>query len=313
MEPIVQLSTQTGVIWDWRVATDLFLGGVGVGAFLFSFMLSGFADKKYLPLARTGAAIAPAAVVIGLALLFWKLGFRENAMQIGFNIASTSIMWWGAYLQGLFVVLATILAFRGLSSGTAPLGWVTALLAIAVGIYHGLLFSVVASHPVWASSSMVIGSALLFVMTGIAATLVVHVLRSRATAEGDFESYISGLKPIGYVLLGTILLMLVNLLAWWADLRFGSSQSQEALAQALSQYGALIGVVGIGLGLIVPLILGVWVIRGTGAIDPEGSRKRASTAAIACVLLLIGGFAIRYSVILGGQVEPSIATMAILS
>ena len=112
MDPNLTYNIYTGVIWDWRVATDLFAGGVGVGAFLFAFALWRFGGEGQRKLAQTASVIAPIAVSFGLLLLFWKLGNRLNAYQLGLNIAPTSTMWWGAFIQGAFVALSVVFAYR---------------------------------------------------------------------------------------------------------------------------------------------------------------------------------------------------------
>ena len=106
MESTFLYNIQDAVIWDWRVATDLFVGGIGVGAFLFSFALWRFGGEAYRGLARTAAVITPVMVSLGLLLLFWKLGNRWIAYQMMLNVSPTSMMWWGASVQGVFVALA---------------------------------------------------------------------------------------------------------------------------------------------------------------------------------------------------------------
>ena len=47
------------IIWDWRVATDLFFGGMGVGAFLFAVMVDWRYEGKYKRICQTAAWVAP--------------------------------------------------------------------------------------------------------------------------------------------------------------------------------------------------------------------------------------------------------------
>jgi protein NrfD len=317
MDPTIAFNPQHGLIWDWRVALDLFLGGVGVGAFLLAWALSRFGEKRYAALAQTAAVIAPIAVVAGLSLLFWKLGMKSNVMSMILNVSPGSVMWWGGSIQGLFVAVAALFAVRlALPStnilgaiSTPLLGAVGAVLAVIVGVYHGLLLATVASHPVWANASGIVGSVLLFVITGVAAALLAHMLRRAMTGmpaeEGDAASYAAGLKPVGYVLIGAIALMLVNLFAWYMSLRFGPAPAREALATGLESYGGLIGGVGVVLGLLVPLALAIWAV---GAIR-EG-KSVAPAMALASLLLLVGGFAIRFSVVLGGQAATLVPVLS---
>jgi len=321
MEPTVFYTTQIGEIWDWRVATDLFLGGVGVGAFLLAFALWRFGAPRYRALAQTAAVIAPIAVAMGLSLLFWKLGYKIHAYQMGLNIASTSVMWWGAMIQGAFVALSAIFAFRllfpdvelvpAVSAGLVSI--VAVPFAAIIGIYHGALLATITSHAVWATGPMVIASVLLFVLTGASVALLFHMLR-RAVAgegfeEGDQAGFFMGLRPLGGVMMGAAALLLVTLLAWWIDLRFGPVRAREALSALLGEYGMLLGGVGVALGLILPLLLGGWA-----ALQARDSGKPPVAAlALACLLLVIGGYAIRYSVVLGAQIAPQAASLATLS
>lgn len=322
MEPSVVYNIQPGVIWDWRVATDLFLGGVGVGSFLLAYVLNRFAGPAYRGLAQTAAVIAPVAVSVGLMLLFWKLGYKLHAYQMGLNIAPTSTMWWGAMIQGAFVALSALYAWRLLAPrstllaflSTPLVGAVGAVLAIVIGVYHGFLLATITSHPVWATGAMVMASVVLFSVTGPSAAVVLHTLRRgmgmTASDEPDPVAYGGALRPLGLALIGGTLLLLLTMVAWWADLRFGTAAGRTALASLLSHYGWLVGIVGIGLGAVVPFAL-----LASATLGRSGTAAAPSPAliALACLLILIGGYAIRYAAVLGGQVPPPAATFGNLS
>lgn len=320
MQPTIVYNVYTGLIWDWRVATDLFLGGVGVGAFLLAFVLWRFAAPAYRGLAQTAAVIAPVAVSMGLLLLFWKLGYKMHAYQMGLNFAPTSVMWWGAMIQGLFVALAAVFAFRLLFPtvnildflSAERVGWVAAPVALIVGVYHGFLLATVTSHPVWATGAMVMASVTLFAVTGPAAAVLVHSLRRGVglgvAQEQDVALWPARLRPVAQGLIVGTLLVVVALIAWWADLRFGTIRGREALSALLSHYGMLLGVVGVLLGLLLPAALLGWFGLRRGDGGPS-----AVVVATACVLILIGGFTVRYTAVLGGQIPPAPATLATLN
>lgn len=311
--------TQSGIIWDSRVAWDLSLGGLGVGAFLLAFTLWCLADRRHRPLAQTAAVIAPIAVAIGLILLFSKLGYKFHVYQMGLNLAPTSIMWWGALIQGAFVALSAIFAFRLLFPDISLLdwlsarlvGWVAVPLALLTGLYHGVLLAVIPSHPLWATGQMVITSVLLFMITGVAAALLFHMIRTAILGarpdEAPFNDYWKGLRPLTLIMLMSMALLLVALLAWWMDLRFGTTGDQEALAAALASYGTLITLAIVS--LIVALALCVAILLA----NLRGRSFPAFATAILCVLMLGGGFAIRFAAVLGGQMGSSISTLATLS
>lgn len=319
MDTELILTLQRGLIWDERVVGDLFLGGVGVGAFLFAFLLWRFAEERYLPLVKVAATIAPVSVSAGLGLLFWKLGNKLNVHQMMLNISPTSVMWWGAIIQGAFVALSALFAFRllfpqvslprVLSASVA--GFLGVPFAVAVGIYHGLLLAVLTSHPLWASGLMIVTSVLLFTVTGVAASVLVYLaLRAAVRLEtGPSDIFAQGLKPVAKVLIASAALLVVTLFAWWVDLRFGSVPARLALQAMLSEYGIVLAVFGLGFGLLLPIVIGVLLLPHFGA----GRTPSAALVGIACLLLLVGGFTIRYAAVIGGQLPTPLSVMATLS
>lgn len=314
MDPVVVYNVQSGPIWDWRVAFDLFAGGVGVGAFLFAVALARYGHRRYRRLAQTAAVVAPFLVILGLLFLFWKLGNKLNVYQLAANLAPTSLMWWGFLLQSALVVLGLVYAWqwRDLTASEQRnrLGLVVAVIALLVGIYHGFLLAALTSHPLWASGSTVLMAMLAFVTTGIAGALLAHVVRMQMTGysgeEQDLAEYVDGLGPVRNTLAIALVLILVNVFLWWVDLAFGSLHSRQALEAALAAYASLFLVFGIGLGVIVPLILLAGSYSKTHIAVPG---RVLSRLGLASLLILVGGFVIRYVVVLGGQVALPAATL----
>lgn len=313
MDPEIVYNIQAGPIWDWRVAVDLFAGGVGVGAFLFAILLSRFGEQRYMRLAQTAAIIAPFLVMLGLFFLFWKVGNKTNVYQMGINLAPSSLMWWGFLVQSALVGLGLIYAWlwrdRAPNATRDSLGLLVGVLALLVGIYHGLLLAVLTSHPIWASGSMVLMAILAFMTTGIAAALLAHLVRmsvaGRSSEEGELAGYLEGLGTVRTVLLVALALMLVNFFLWWVDLSYGSLQSRQALAAAWSAYGPLLLQIGIGLGLAVPLVL---IAGFYGRAPIKRPALTLSVVGLSSLLVLVGGFAMRYAVVLGGQVPLPLST-----
>ncbi len=60
--------------WDIRVTIDLFLGGIGIGAFLLSVLATLYNRERYFSTVRLAAIIAPISVGLGLLVLIFKLG-----------------------------------------------------------------------------------------------------------------------------------------------------------------------------------------------------------------------------------------------
>ena len=125
--------------------------------------------------------------------------------------------------------------------------------------------------------------------------------------EQDLATYVNGLRPVRNTLAIALVLILVNVFLWWVDLAFGSLQSRQALEAALSAYGSTFAVFGIGLGVIVPLVLLAWFFGKAPITQPA---KTLSMIGLASLLILVGGFYIRYVEVLGGQIALPIATLS---
>ncbi len=85
--------------WDIRVTIDLFLGGLGVGAFLVSILLSFYDWEKHLNAIKIGAYTAPIAVGVGLLVLVTKLGVPLKFITTFWHINLKSVMSMGVFLQ----------------------------------------------------------------------------------------------------------------------------------------------------------------------------------------------------------------------
>lgn len=276
------------VIWDVRLPIDLFLGGVGVGAFLLAIVLSRY-DKEYKDIVKVGAYLAPVSVLVGILIMATEVG-QPGRMLTGFwfrtNFASA--FGWGGWLQGIFIALSAAYAwllYKGGDEGTRRMvGYAGAVFAIAVGAYHGLLLSLVeTTRPVWNAVVPVlfITSAL---TTGVAAVMLIAAVK---TAALDAVKKLAGV--LGVLLGIQAFLLLVYLL----------SLARNDSAEAVLGMQALISgsfAMAFWLGAV---LLGVLVPLGALAVSKSSSALR-----IATVLVLLGGFALRYTVMMAGMDVP---------
>jgi formate-dependent nitrite reductase membrane component NrfD len=225
------------------------------------------------------------------------------------NVAPTSIMWWGFLLQSALVFLGLIYAWQWRNvdhhSGHWLLGACVGILALMVGIYHGLLLGALTSRPMWANGSMVVLSMAAFLSTGIAGTLLANQLRGASSAVAGSSDYQSSMRPVTILLAVSLIFVLIAIGNSWVGLKFGSLASQQALSTAAGVYGPIFLFLGVGVGSILPFFLlapAVW--RGSGR------DISLPVIALACLLILVGGFATRYVVVLGAQLPPPIATLS---
>ncbi len=310
--------TFPGPRWDWRVAADLFFGGAGVGAFLFAVGVDEWFKGKYRRICRTAALLAPLLIAVGLVLLMLKLGRPFRTYQSLLNVNLASPLWWGSIFQPLLVGGAVLYAWmwhrehEG-DDGAARrwLGRAFTPLAVIVGTYHGLVLGVNVSRPLWNTGPAVVAAMLAFASTGIAAVMLVHLIRMKIAGRLDdlehVANFLDNMRVIRNLLVTVLVLQLGTCMLWWLSLKFGALGDQQALAAANEAYGPMFWWLGIGLGLILPLAIGAYVV-----IRGESAHRRLQVAAIltTSAFILVGGFFFRLAVVLGGQVDLPVRTLS---
>ncbi len=316
METSLIYETQAGPFWDWKVAVDLFLGGAGIGAFLMAVGLNTFFHGRFPRLCQTAAWLSPILVVGGFLFLLLKIGRPHHLLLVFTNFSPLSPLWWGGIFQTVFVVGCILYAWKWLDSKKGSersrvLGWALSPLAVIVGAYHGMLLSMIMARPLWNTGPTVVAAVVGFATTGIAAVMLVHLVRmklaGRLTDEEHVAGFLDKMIPVRHLLVAGLVIQLITFFLWWLSLRFGDLQDTQALSAANEAFGPMFWWLGIGLGLILPLILG-----GIATLRGWDTRRSLQVHAIAwtSAMILVGGFFFRLSVVLGGQIALPIPTLS---
>jgi protein NrfD len=298
---------QSGPFWDWRVALDLFLGGMGVGALLFAVLLDEAFKGKYRRICQTAAWLSPLFVAAGLLLVMWKLGRPFHLFLAYTNFNPTAPLWWGGVFQPLLVVGAIVYAFKWIRPGPHDpvrrwAGRLLAPLALIVGVYHGMLLSVMVARPLWIAGPTVVAALLGFASTGIAVVMLVHLFRmkvaGRLADEAHVAEFLDDMRGVRNILVAVLVIQFGTCFLWWLGLEFGGLRHQQALAVANATYGPMFWWLGLGLGLILPLGLGaIAVLRHEAA----HRHMQVTMIGLTSALILVGGYFVRLALVLGGQ------------
>jgi formate-dependent nitrite reductase membrane component NrfD len=224
----------------------------------------------------------------------------------------------GTWLLTVFIAVSIPYAYTFWSRDAAPgdrydalrktLAWISVPLGVAVAVYTGILLGAMPSRPFWNSPIL----ALLFLMsslsTGVAAIVLVRAIlhRRRFDTEAEAEYHNSGyLLTASDTLLIGFELMVIFLFIMFAYLTVG--RVQEAMSVILLG-GSLaplfwLGVVVIGLAIPVAIEL-VYVLPRLlyhkVYVAPFGVELAVPVA------VLIGGFLLRYVVVVAGQITGPI-------
>ena len=273
--------------WEMYIVWYFFLGGIAGGAYFAAAIADNFGGRRDREIARIGYFIAfPLALICG-ALLILDLGTPSrflNMLRMFKFWNPMSIGSWGLGAFGAFAFLSAVLSLGdsearlALRRNVAKVGRVFGFFLAA---YTGVLLSTTA-QPIWGDSRLM-GALFLAsgASTGLASIAVVSYFKGANLGESwsKLKKADSFAMVVELVLLFALVLMLGPAADPVTKGRF-----------ALPFWGGLVA-----LGLVVPLALS-FVKAGAGK-----ERTAGGTLAIASVLVLIGGFLLRYVIIMAGQ------------
>ncbi|MFQ5574122.1 MAG: NrfD/PsrC family molybdoenzyme membrane anchor subunit [Terriglobia bacterium] len=274
---------------DLRLILDFFLGGLGAGAFITAFVARLINQDEYRGVTRAGAYIAPIAVILGLILLISEMGTPLRAITVLWQTHASSVTSWGSFLQAIFVVFLLIYAWiasrpEGYFSETSELitGWITLALAVLIAPYHGYVLSTMTGRELWNGLMTPAVFTAVSLSTGLAMVMIFS-----AGEEPDVQVKLGRALA---VVLGAQLLMVV--MHFSLAPTFGSEAQIAAGVITSNVWLFWIGILLVG--LLAPLIIDITAIRGDVA---------AATGSLFLVslLVLVGGFLLRYGIIVAGQ------------
>jgi formate-dependent nitrite reductase membrane component NrfD len=287
-------------VWAWQIPVYLFLGGLVAGMMALSGWFL-FSDRHRR--ADSVTALLPGLglvlLSVGMLALFLDLEHKAYVWRLYVTVMPASPMSWGAWiLVAVYPALAAALLLhpptwlvarvpavaawsrrlradarlvRGVAAANMTLG-------MLLGLYTGVLLSALGARPLW--NSALLGP--LFLASGLssAAALVHMVARDRGESEllarADNRFLQAELAILSLFLIGLV-----------------SSTRVHAEAASLllgGPFTAVFWVGVVGLGIIIPL-----------AVQTLAVGHRIRHTPVAPLLVLAGGFALRFVIVVAGQ------------
>ncbi len=279
--------------WEWLIILYFFLGGIAAGAYAIAVMVDFVGTAEDRAVARVGYLIAFPLIIVSGLLLTLDLGqpLRFWHMLIASQTGDIMFKWWSPMSVGSWALLIfgafSFVSFLG-AIGVRPLeslpargplgtlfGIVGAIFGLFIAGYTGVLLSTT-NQPVWADSQL-LGALFLASAASTAIAVLILVVAQQRRAHGVLARLERADNWVMLIELVIIVLFLATL---------GSLSGRFIL----SAWGALV-ILGVAvLGNIAPLV-----------IHWRGSEAALQTASYAAVLALIGGFLLRFAIIMGGQ------------
>jgi protein NrfD len=289
-------------VWGWEIPVYLFLGGLVAGLMIISgylFLSNRHAERHTVVTVLPGLGLA--LLSLGMLALFLDLDHKRQVWRLYTTFQVTSPMSWGAWI---LLLVYPALAVSALVRPPAVLAdfsmavergsvWMRLRpqvvrlvgassigLGVALGIYTGVLLSSLGARPLWNSGLL----GILFLVSGVSAAAALSHLLARGESERSALLRFDGLAlAVEFALLA---LLLFSLLA--------GNGVQMAAAELLltGAYAAPFWVLVVAIGIVVPFVLQALM-----------TRRRIAHTAIAPLLVLAGGLALRFVFVYAGQVS----------
>lgn len=267
-------------VWHWEIAVYLFLGGLSAGLMVLS-SVSG-RDERSSRTMRLLPFVPPLLLSLGMLALFLDLEYKLHVFRFYTAFRVTSPMSWGAWIL-LAIYPATI------ALGLARSGWVLPIstrrleqmnlvLGIALGAYTGVLLATLGARALWSSPLL----APLFLVSGISTAAALTML---LPLTSDEHATVRRWDVVAIVVeLALLALLFIGLFA-------ASARARAAAALFFGgPYTAVFWSLVVVAGLAVPL-----------ALEVTESRRKLLPTASAPLLILAGGFALRWILVAAGQ------------
>jgi polysulfide reductase chain C len=291
--------------WGMPIIIYLFLGGLAGGAYLIAALadLCDLEEKKTI--AKIGFSVALPAIIIGGVCLIGDLGRPDrflNVLKIYKFTSPMSVGVWGVITFSAFSVIS-FLMIHGMdekSTGIWKLGYYISLVvprkavnavglsaAVFLAAYTGVLLTET-SRPFW-SDTPFLGA--LFLASGVSTAIAfIYFFYDLKKSDGNGDAEVGKYK-----------LKLVDNMAIFAELVIILFMLIELANQhrlvLMSKVSGLFWIGVVLIGLVIPLLLNFYSM-----INHRIKGKKLSKSIVTPILIIVGGFLLRYVVVIAGQI-----------
>lgn len=295
------------VTWGYVLAIYLFLGGLAGGSYIAGALADLFNKSEYKTFTKAGALSSFISIIVGLVLLVFDLK-RFDVAPIGILQVYTrfpeSIMSVGTWIITGFTAVSLLTVLLWYFNGDVMIRKAVEVVGIVLGFgtaaYTGILLAYARGIPVWQSGFLPWLFVLSGLLTGIAINIIVipvaGILMPQAftdfKAMWDSKVRFAGLveytdkyAQILIVIETAVMLLYFVTTPTTSILWMGSGVSMYFFAYLV-------------LALAAPYAIAVYDLR----LVQQGKHETASyLTLVAIVFVLIGGYLLRYVVLIGGQ------------
>lgn len=269
----------------WSSTYSIYFFVIGISAALFFFSTLSWYRQEFEPLRKRAFYASFWLMVLGGLLLVVDLSqpLRFIFILNPFYLNFTSPLAWGGLNLVAFGVVSVAYFWmmrNNDETNSRRLAVIGALLALGLPIYTGFDLTAHQNRPVWNTPLMPI---LFVAMSLVSGAAVASFL------AGKSEKLLVMLRSFMLWSAGAVGVMLVSLLGTTAY--GGVGQELTFMLMTSGSLGMIFIGIGILLGTAAPIAL---------LLAPFGKQQQGMM--VAAVLILVGGMALRYSILVGGQI-----------
>ena len=280
-------------IWGAPIAWYLFLAGLGGGAFVTSAFLA-WRHPKAVNMRKVGHVIAPIVVMIGLVLLMFDAeAGLHNPLRFALLLHNPfSVMTWGVVFLAAFMIVSIIVLVLDILKKHVPkwLDIVGVVFAVCVAMYTGALLGVCKTFPLWNNALLPILFLVSAMSAGAASVLLVSVFRH----PEEFNE--AGVLKKFHFCLPLIEMLLVAALCFITSYN-SPAGFDSVMSLVCGQWAPLFWIGLVLIGLVLPTALETWLLFFSPK-EFEESKKAHMISAASDAGVLIGGFLLRYLVVM---------------
>ncbi len=290
-------------VWPWEVPADLFLAGLVAGILIISSFITLIGKRKNYPIAANRAPVfAPILLIIALFLLFLDLSHKLYFWKLYTTLRWESPMSWGAwtylFLTPLAFFWSAINVKTAFPNWVWPYKWIDSfidlikvyriwfawaimILSLTLGIYTGVLLSAINARPIW--NTAILGP--LFLTSGLTCATAFILLNCPKKSNEK-----SMFCKISLISLGIQAWLLIHLVMGY--LSSDLAQVNAAKLFLGGEFTTSFWIIIVAFGTLIPAFLHVLYLR-----------KIKIPIIIPSILILIGGFFLRYIIVVAGQIS----------
>jgi molybdopterin-containing oxidoreductase family membrane subunit len=285
------------VIWGTPHVFAVFLIVAASGALNVASISSVFGKTPYKPLARMSGLLAITLLVGGLAVLVLDLGRPDRLIVAMTYYNFKSIFAWNIFLYIGFMIIVAIYLWmmmeRKMNDYTKPAGFFAFVWRLILTTGTGSIFGFLVARQGYDAAVM----APMFIIMSFAFGMAIFILVLMAACKWSDrplgDAILMKLKNLLGVFIGAVLyfVLIYHLTNLYITEHHGL---ERFLLLDGGVYTSLFWIVQIGLGSLLPLAL--LYLPATG--------KSRTWISVASLLVIIGGLAQMYVIIIGGQAYP---------